>query len=114
MKLKVHNTKWPIRDRYFFEVEEFHFYEGDEVKVKWCKPEEIAISTGNPEFAFRIIQRRLIAEMDGKPYEFKVKEQKEEVKLVTGSNGKVYEVTSHSCTCPGFTFRGSCKHIGVK
>lgn len=114
MKLKVHNTKWAHKECYFFEVEEFHFYEGDEVKVKWCKPEEIAISTGNPEFAFRIIQRRLIAEMDGKPYEFKVKEQKEEVKLVTGSNGKVYEVTSHSCTCPGFTFRGSCKHIGVK
>jgi uncharacterized Zn finger protein len=49
--------------------------------------------------------------MDGKPYSFEVKEKKEEVRLVQGSNGKVYEVTSHSCTCPGFTFRGACKHV---
>ena len=111
MKLKVHNTKWAHKECYFFEVEEFNFYEGDEVKVKWCKPEEIAISTGNPEFAFRIIQRRLIAEMDGKHYEFKVKTE-DVVRRVKGSNGKEYQVTgSYKCTCPGFTFRGSCKHL---
>ena len=35
---------------------------------------------------------------------------------VTGSNGKVYLLTKnssgkYSCTCPGFTFRHTCKHI---
>ena len=34
---------------------------------------------------------------------------------VAGSKGNEYTVTEDSgkwsCTCPGFTFRGSCKHI---
>jgi hypothetical protein len=111
MKLKVKNTMWERRTSYFFEISEFNLYEGDEVKVKWCKPEEIAISTDLKDFPFRIVQRKNIIEMDGKPYSFEVKEKKEEVRLVQGSNGKVYEVTSHSCTCPGFSFRGACKHV---
>jgi len=32
---------------------------------------------------------------------------------VQGSKGQTYSVNTeeHTCTCPGFTFRGDCKHV---
>ena len=44
---------------------------------------------------------------------FDVKEQKSDYILaVPGSKGATYWVNTQelTCTCPGFTFRGSCKH----
>ena len=42
-----------------------------------------------------------------------VKEQKSHIVEVKGSKGNVYRVDTEakSCTCPGFGFRGECKHI---
>jgi hypothetical protein len=111
VKVKVYNTQYDHKDAYFFEVAEFNTYEGDEVKIKWVKPEELALSTGNPEFPFRVIRRNLIREINGLPYSFDAPVKESAVRLVKGSNGKVYEVTANSCTCPGFTFRGTCKHV---
>ena len=45
----------------------------------------------------------------------KIGEREEElapgVITVQGSNGKVYTIDNGKCSCPGFTFRGNCKHI---
>lgn len=47
----------------------------------------------------------------------KIGEREEElasnVVEVKGSKGNVYyiDTSKNSCTCPGFTFRGNCKHI---
>jgi hypothetical protein len=43
---------------------------------------------------------------------FKV-EKKSSVVKVEGSKGNVYFVNTEekTCTCPGFTFRGKCKHV---
>jgi len=30
---------------------------------------------------------------------------------VEGSNGNTYYIKDGKCTCPGFKFRGSCKHL---
>ena len=44
---------------------------------------------------------------------FKVKEA-QDVKRVIGSKGQEYTVnlTEGTCTCPGYTYRGTCKHLG--
>ena len=111
MKVKVKNTQWDRRDAYFFAVPEYHQYEGEEVSVKWVKPQELALSTGLKDFSFRVIQRRLITEIDDKPYSFEADAPEQSVRLVQGSKGNVYEVRGSTCTCPGYTFRGSCKHV---
>jgi hypothetical protein len=43
---------------------------------------------------------------------FKVKEKATVIK-VSGSKGQVYsiDIEEKSCTCPGYTFRGTCKHL---
>ena len=30
---------------------------------------------------------------------------------VQGSNGNVYTIDDGKCSCPGYTFRGNCKHV---
>lgn len=44
---------------------------------------------------------------------FKAPEPEESRVRVEGSKGAVYwvDVQAQTCTCPGFTFRGDCKHI---
>ena len=39
------------------------------------------------------------------------KEKAAHGKTVIGSSGQTYTVTEQSCTCPGFTYRGTCKHM---
>ena len=45
----------------------------------------------------------------------KIGEREEElapgVITVQGSNGKVYTIDDGKCSCPGYTFRGNCKHV---
>jgi hypothetical protein len=39
------------------------------------------------------------------------KEKDTNARTVIGSKGQTYTVTAESCTCPGFTYRGTCKHM---
>lgn len=34
-----------------------------------------------------------------------------DVKVVIGSKGQKYFIEDGRCSCPGFTYRGQCKHI---
>ena len=111
MLVKVRNTMWDRRSAYFFPVEEFNVWQGDEVKVKWVKPNQLALSTDIKDFAFRVIERALIVSIDGLPYAYEGAKPAEVERLVEGSKGQIYRVTGSSCTCPGFTFRGACKHV---
>ena len=46
---------------------------------------------------------------------FGKKEEPKNAIKVQGSNGKIYLIEKiagkYTCTCPGYTFRGKCKHV---
>jgi len=39
---------------------------------------------------------------------------RENVQIVIGSKGQKYIIEDGKCSCPGFKFRGQCKHVDFK
>lgn len=115
MKVRVRNPEHARQHIWFFHQPEFFDYEGEEIQVKWVKPTELALTTGMPDFPFRVIQRKNIIAIDDHAYKAEVTEPV--TRVVKGSKGNEYVVTNNngrwSCTCPGFTFRHSCKHTSM-
>ena len=117
MRVKIRNSKWDQRHIYQYRMNEFEEFIGDEIAVKWLKPSQLAITTGDPKFPFRVIERKYIVSIDSSDYEYHVPvaaPAAEVVHKVMGSRGKEYTVTlgaSPRCTCPGFVYRHACKHV---
>ena len=122
VKIKVENVMWPYRDRYALSQPEFNYYEGNVLYEKWFKPNEVGITTGDPRFPFRRIQKERIVEVNGEESKFSQqslsasKDSQERTISIKGSTGSLYEVQiggsrGPSCSCKGYQFRGSCRHI---
>ena len=50
--------------------------------------------------------RRKFVKIGERPEEFS-----KDVIVVKGSKGNTYTIEDGKCSCPGFTFRGNCKHV---
>ena len=76
--------------------------------IKWGEGEPFYFKT-----PMRLDKRyRKFIELKGAEDPFKAQTIKSELIAVTGSKGNTYFVDpeTKTCTCPGFTFRGACKH----
>lgn len=65
---------------------------------------------------YRLDKRgRKFQELSYVPEEWSIEETKSNIITVQGSKGNSYEVDpdTGSCTCPGFQYRGKCKHIEI-
>ena len=117
VSLKVENVMWPMRDRYAPGVvrDEFNYYTGTIVYEKWYNPNQVGLTTGQDWFPVRVVERHRIVEVNDLPVDYTEPASDRIEKKVQGSKGNEYTVVKEhgksSCTCPGFTYRGQCKHL---
>ena len=115
--IKVENVLWPYKDRYMPGVvrDEFNYYTGTIVYEKWYKPNQVGLTTGQDWFPVRVVERHRIVEVNDLPVDYTEPASDRIEKKVHGSKGNEYTVVKEygksTCTCPGFTFRGQCKHL---
>tara|TARA_B100001559_G_C16250801_1_gene506889 strand:- start:35 stop:460 length:426 start_codon:yes stop_codon:yes gene_type:complete len=116
--IKVENVMWPYRDRYAPGVirDEFNYYTGTVVYEKWYKANEVGLTTGQDWFPVRVVQRERIVEVNDLPVDYTAPIESDRIEVkVSGSKGNEYTIVKEhgktTCTCPGFQFRGRCRHI---
>ena len=86
--------------------------------IKWLQPDEIAVTNPKHPNGFSIIHKKnilWIKDLSGKTATVKVSDPEYRQWTVRGSKGNEYLVIrqkgQYNCTCPGFTYRKSCRHI---
>ena len=127
LRVRVKNAMYDKRDRYGYHIPEFNEYEGEVVpNPKWVGADSFCLSTGNPAFPFRVIDKEAIEcgwQLPGrKAGELTVvmagtgrSTIAENTRIVEGSNGKKYVLTREgkrwACNCTGYSYRKTCSHV---
>ena len=115
--VKVRNSLYDVRDRYAngYVGPEFNEYTGIVVHEKWYGDDKIGLTTDMKHFPVRVLNRANIVEVMGAKVDYTPVKSTRETITVQGSKGNTYIVTKEngkaSCTCPGYGFRKTCKHV---
>lgn len=97
-------------------------YEGTVLNpYKWLNDRQFCL-TGDETWPIRVISMDFVEDIQLLSGNLKTIETEAKVWTIEGSKGNKYVVTRNSakwnCTCPGFSFRKTCKHVselsGVK
>lgn len=115
--VRVKNILYPVRGLYAVNViiPEYNEYTGVVVIDKTISNEEIGL-TGDSRMPLRRIRRDLIVKVNESVVDYSDKSKNDNVtKTVTGSKGETYIITKEngraSCSCPGYNFRRTCRHV---
>lgn len=115
-------TKWKSHYYYAKEEYEYHEFVGTVVPSnKWDAPGTFKLHTGNvqhPDSIISIDRVHDIHALDGTSIQPGAQQVPDSKRWeIPGSKGNVYVVTKQdkqfTCSCPGFTFRKSCKHLSM-
>ena len=95
-----------------------HEITGDQLDtIKWLKPDEIAITNSKHPNGFSILHKKNIVwikDSEGRKATVKIDPEYRQW-TVKGSKGNEYLVIRqkglYNCTCPGYTYRKTCRHI---
>lgn len=91
-------------------------HSGMVVDLPWLRPDQFAMSTDDPRFPVRVISCDEVVAINGDPCEFIICDRDREVIIKSMNSPEQYTVKiiggkPTSCTCKGFGFRRSCKHL---
>jgi len=129
LRVCVKNALYDKRHLYGYQLNEFNEYEGEVIpNPRWVKDDSFCLTTGDPQFPFRVIVKEQIMHGWQLPESQGVKAGELNViaagvnvgrssltKVVDGSNGKKYVLTKNgnrwSCNCTGFSYRKTCSHV---
>lgn len=115
--VKVRNPLYHARDRYAngYIGPEFTEYTGTVVHEKWYGDDKIGLTTDVRGYPIRVLSRANIVEVSGAKVDYQPAKLSREVITVQGSKGQTYVVTKENgkatCSCPGYSYRKSCRHI---
>lgn len=110
----------PLLDNVFTNIPKTQTFRGEVLPSTDYDPlDSVRITSDDPMVDLRVVMLRNVVSCNGEPFAFspkKAEPKKPEYVIVQGSGDKVYTVTrkgdgSLSCSCPGFGFRGRCKHV---
>jgi hypothetical protein len=117
--VKVRNPLYHARARYAngYIGPEFNEYTGTVVHEKWYGDDKIGLTTDVRGYPVRVLSKANIVEVSGATVDYTPVKSTRETIVVQGSKGNSYIVTKENgkahCTCPGFGFRKTCKHVQV-
>lgn len=87
---------------------------GEVLSVPWVNPDQFAVRNPKHPNKFSVITLSKVIELRSSKATIKLDTDYKEW-TVTGSKGNTYLVirkdNKYSCSCPGFTFRKSCRHL---
>ena len=115
--VKVRNSLYDMRDRYAngYVGPEYNEYTGTVVHEKWYGDDKIGLTTDMKHFPVRVLSLANIVEVSGAKHDYQPVKSALETITVQGSKGNTYIVTKENgkatCTCPGYGFRKTCKHV---
>lgn len=121
--VRVRNPMYEKRGAYFFDVPEHVTYRGQVYpQQKWQTSEPMLnLTTDVVGFPWRQLPLRQIVDIQVGSETIQVDlpdSQPAKIWTVEGSKGGTYTVTERdgkrTCTCPGFTFRHSCRHTSLE
>jgi hypothetical protein len=115
--VKVRNSLYDIRHRYAngYIGPEFEEYTGTMIEEPWMGSEQFGLTTSDRRFPMRVLSRRNVVEIGGAKIAPLSISDDVVTKIYHSSTGSKYIVKkqngSITCTCVGFSYRKSCKHV---
>jgi hypothetical protein len=93
-------------------------FEGNIIQTPKWAGDDVAMDTIIPDFPMRLIAKRTIRLVDGKPFTGHVDLNDEAVTFVVlGDKDKRYHVRDirgrMQCHCTGYGFRATCRHVEI-